>query len=229
MKRFLLIMWIPFLLISCTQQAMQNVTVKYARNFLMPVMSHEITVTFHPATKLVLIQDNMQVDREKIKDFYNGAFLLNKDAFVNSFRVAGSNDLVRQLTMFGPDYFNNELNPDQWDHVSKAGNVFEVEFGSYDENNKTATVTVKYQFKADTPAQGVQISDNSFSLDGNWYWYPTVYKDQVPFIVHVVTPQRFSVTLPGYEAQVSQLEGLLKETTFEVAAAYDPLTLTGAE
>jgi hypothetical protein len=225
----MLLLWIPFLLISCSVQNIQQLDVKFARNNLLPVVTHEITMTYHPATSLIMVQDNMQIDRERVRQFSNGAFILNKSAYLSSVRIEGTNDIVRQMTMVKPEYFNYELNAEQWKRVDLNGNVFEVELGNYREDQKTINVSVKYHIKADKALEGIQINEDSFLLNGNFFWMPSTFADQVPVTVHVVTPQRFHVVIPGYDGQESQVESLLKETTFVIPVAYEPITVTGQQ
>jgi hypothetical protein len=225
MKRIAWLAWIPFFLISCTPQAMQKMNENYTHNALLPIESHDITVTFHPGTKLLLVQDNMQINREKCKEFFTGAFILNKSVYLSSIKIEGSNDVVREITTFGSDYFNNELTEEQWNRIDQLGAVYEIQMGPYEQGHDLISVSIKYQVQVDDKTQGVRMTDDTLEMDGNSFWYPTFFRDQVPFSIKVVAPQRYNVDIPGYTGTVAPLETLLKETSFWIPVASDPITI----
>lgn len=227
-KRWIVILLVIPLLASCALEKTRKLNLDYTRNHLFPIKSHDAVITVHPSSGLIVFDSKMVVDRKAFSDYPTGSFILNQDIHLNFAYVEGTNQIVKKLLTAGTDYFGHTLTKEQWEKLSRFGNIYELDFLQYAEGQDEVTVTLKYSLKATDQTPMAQTGNDGFSLYSDYFLLPSNFSTNIPSRIEIRTPKRFNITISGQQpAETSLVNERFKSTVFQLDSLSPAFVIRG--
>ncbi len=224
---FVTLILISILFTSCAIQSAKKLNFNFSKNMLMPIEEHDISITFHPNSKLLLFVDNMTVNRKKIKEIFGSGFILNKNASLQNVYVEDSNHLVQKVSSFNASYFGNDVTESFLSKIKEIGTIYEIELSPYETGKNQVNITIKYSIKIDDKTLGCSANNTTLLIDDNYFWFPTSPRQSSAYTIQIFTPNRFDVLIDDKKGEEELRSGKFKKTSFSYPSLIKPIVISG--